>query len=146
TAWTQELQSADPAPAAEHADDALFTREDQLETLTKVLEEQNRQWTDLTTVKPLDAPQSEDEIDPWRIDAELKCLLEKRTRWDEVFGHVAMVFKKSRAREPLGFASFGHYCEERLGMAERTVMQRNALEHSLHRIPLLRRAPRENRM
>src|SRR5205807_5215537 len=78
--------------------------------------------------------------------AELKCLLEKRTRWDEVFGHVAMVFKKSRPWEPLGFASFGHYCEERLGMAERTVMQRIALEHGLHRIPLLRRALREKRI
>jgi len=32
---------------------------------------------------------------------------EKRTRWDEVFGHVAMLFKRSRAWEPLGFASFG---------------------------------------
>jgi hypothetical protein len=86
------------------------------------------------------------EIDPWRIDAELKQLVAKRTGWDEVFGHVAMLFKRSRAWEPLGFASFGHYCEERLGMAERTVAQRVALEHSLYRIPLLRRALREKRI
>src|SRR5438309_12018939 len=54
-----------------------------------------------------------------------------------------MLFKTSRAWEPLGFTSFGHYCEERLGMAERTVAQRIALERSLYRIPLLRRALRE---
>src|SRR5947207_1901285 len=59
---------------------------------------------------------------------------------------VAMLFKTSHAWEPLGFASFGHYCEERLGMAERTVMQRIALEHSLDRIPPLRRALREKRI
>jgi len=63
-----------------------------------------------------------------------------------VFGHVAMLFKQSRAWEPLGFASFGHYCEEGLGMAERTVAQRIALERSLYRIPLLRRALREKRI
>ena len=63
-----------------------------------------------------------------------------------MFGHVAMLFKQSRAWEPLGFASFGHYCEERLGMAERTVAQRVALERSLYRIPLLRRALRDKRI
>jgi len=72
--------------------------------------------------------------------------LEKRARWDEVFGHVAALFKQSRAWEPLGFASFRHYCEEGLGMAERTVAQRIALERSLYRIPVLRRALREKRI
>src|SRR5438132_6903795 len=38
------------------------------------------------------------------------------------------------------------YCEERLGMAERTVAQRVALERSLYRIPLLRQALREKRI
>src|SRR5438445_8483843 len=145
-AWAQEFQSAHPAPADEHADDVHFTPEDDLETLKKLLEEQNRQWADLTVVQPLKAPESCEKIDPWRIDAELKGHLEKRRRWDEVFGHVATIFKRSRTWEPLGFASFGHYCQERLGMAERTVMQRIALEHSLRRIPLLRRALREKRI
>jgi len=145
-AWAQEFQSAHPAPPDEHADDVHFTPEDDLETLKKLLEEQNRQWADLTAVNPLRAPHSEEKVDPWRIDAELKGHLEKRRRWDEVFGHVATIFKRSRAWDPLGFASFGHYCEERLGMGERAVMQRIALEHSLRRIPLLRRALREKRI
>jgi len=111
-----------------------------------LLEQESRQWAGLAAVEPLKAEQFGGEIDPWRIDAELKRLVEKRTRWDEVFGHVAMLFKRSRAWEPLGFASLGHYCEERLGMAERTVAQRVALELSLYRIPLLRRALREKRI
>jgi hypothetical protein len=32
-------------------------------------------------------------------------------------------FKRARAWEILNFASFGQYCEERLGMAKRTVAQ-----------------------
>jgi len=142
-AWAAEYLSTHPAPADECADDVLFMSEDDLESLKKVLEQENRHWADLAMVDPLKAEEFSGEIDPWRIDAELKGLVEKRAHWDEVFGHVAMLFKTSRAWEPLGFTSFGHYCEERLGMAERTVAQRIALERSLYRIPLLRRALRE---
>jgi hypothetical protein len=144
--WAQEYLGAHPAPADEHADDVLFAPEDDLEPLKEWLEQENRQWAGLAAVEPVEAPQFGGEIDPWRIDAELKRLVEMRTRWDEVFGHVAMLFKRSRAWEPLGFAGFGHYCEERLGMAERTVAQRVALERSLYRIPLLRWALREKRI
>jgi hypothetical protein len=145
-AWAEEHLSSHPAPANEHADDVLFTSEDDIESLKERLEQENRKWADLAAVNPLKAPQSSGEIDPWRIHAELKGHLEKRARWDEVFGHVAMLFKQSRAWEPLGFANFGHYCEERLGMSERTVAQRIALERSLCRMPQLRRALREKRI
>ncbi len=145
-AWAEEHLSTHPAPADERADDVLFTPEDDLEPLKKLLEEENRQWADLAAVEPVKAEEFSGEIDPWRIHAELKQLVEKRARWDAVFGHVAMLFKQSRAWTPLGFASFGHYCEEGLGMAERTVAQRVALERSLYRIPLLRRALREKRI
>jgi len=145
-AWGEEYLGSHPSPADEHADDVLFAPDDELQSLKELLEEESRQWAGLATVEPLEAQQFSGEIDPWRIDAELKGLVAKRARWDEVFGHVAMVFKSSRAWEPLGFASFGHYCEERLGMAERTVAQRVALERSLDRIPLLRRALRAKRI
>ena len=145
-AWGEEYLGSHPVPADEHADDVLFASENDFESLKEHLEQENRQWAGLAAVDPLKAQQFSGEIDPWRIDAELKGLVEKRTRWDEVFGHVAMVFKSSRAWEPLGFASFGHYCEERLGMGERTVAQRVALERSFYRIPLLRRALREKRI
>ena len=146
SAWGAEYLSSHPAPADDHADDVLFASENDLEALKERLEQENRQWADLAAVDPVRGEEFSGEIDPWRIDAELKQLVAKRTGWDEVFGHVAMLFKSSRAWDPLGFACFGHYCEERLGMAERTVAQRIALEHSLYRIPLLRRALREKRI
>src|SRR5438270_8706559 len=145
-AWAEELLSTHAAPSDDHADDVLFASEDDFEALKERLEQENRRWAGLVAVDPVKAEQFSGEIDPWRIDAELKGLVERRAHWDEVFGHVAMLFKRSRAWEPLGFASFGHYCEERLGMAERTVAQRIALERSLYRIPLLRRALREKRI
>ena len=82
------------------------------------------------------------EIDPWRIDAELKGLMAMRNRWDDDFGPVALLLKHCRAWETLRFASFRQYCEERLGMAPRTVCQRVALERSLLRIPLQTVTPR----
>jgi len=114
--------------------------------LTGTAGAENGQWADLAVVDPVRAEQFSGEIDPWRIDAELKQLQEKRSHWDEAFGHVAMLFKGSRAWEPLGFASFGQYFEEGLGMAERTVAQRVALERSLYRIPLLREGLRQKRI
>src|SRR5262249_47490939 len=44
------------------------------------------------------------------------------------------------------FASFGQYCSERLGMAERTVEQRIALERRLEVLPGLRQAMRDGRV
>ena len=69
-----------------------------------------------------------------------------KDRWGEVFGHIAMVFRGIRGWEYLGFASFAHYCEERLGMGVRTVAQRIALERKLHELPQLRVAMRERRI
>ncbi|HTO96419.1 MAG TPA: HNH endonuclease signature motif containing protein [Myxococcales bacterium] len=103
-------------------------------------------WADLVAVDPLQAVEFSGEIDPFRIDAELKNLTAMRNRWDEVFGHVALIFKRCGAWDPLDFASFAHYCEERLGMARRTVMQRVALERFLLRMPLLRQALRDGQV
>ena len=94
----------------------------------------------------MEAPEFSGETDPWRIDAELKGLMAMRNRWDDAFGHVALLLKQCRGWETLRFASFRQYCEERLGMAPRTVGQRVALERSLLRIPLLRQALREDRI
>src|SRR5207248_6172780 len=77
---------------------------------------------------------------------EQKGLVEKRRCANVVIRHVVMLCRRSGEWEPLGIASFGYYCEEGLGMAERTVAQRVALERSLYRIPLLRRALGEKRI
>ncbi len=70
----------------------LFASEEDLEAAKERLEQESRQWAGLAAVDPLEAQQFSGEIDPWRIDAELKGLVERRSRWDEVFGHVAMLF------------------------------------------------------
>jgi len=151
-AWGQEYYGAHPVPPDDDPDhgmdDASFRKkcEDEMESLKDRLEQETRMWADLVAVDPLQAPEFSGEIDPWRIDAELKRFMQMRDRWDDVFGHIAMLFKSCRAWEPLGFVDFAHYCEERLGMARRTVTQRVALERALCRIPLLRQALREKRI
>ena len=151
-AWGQEYYGAHAIPPEEGAGEGMneleFRKrcEDEMETLKERLEQESRLWADLVAVDPLQAVEFSGEIDPWRIDAELKRLMEMRNRWDEVFGHIAMLFKQCGGWEPLEFADFGQYCEERLGMARRTVLQRVALERALLRIPLLRQALREKRI
>jgi HNH endonuclease len=145
-AWCQEYMSAREASEDDHVDDLLFTPEDDLETLKEQLETMHAQWADLATAAPIPAPAESGEIDPWRLDQELKGHSEKRRRWDDVFGQLVMLFQSIRGWEHLGFASFGHYCEEELGMGERTAAQRAALERSLERNPPLRKALAEKRI
>ena len=54
--------------------------------------------------------------------------------------------RTGRGARRLGFASFEHYCDERLGMSVRTVQQRVALERRLLELPPLREAMREGRI
>lgn len=143
--WGEEFLGSHPEPGDDQMDDLLFAK-DELEPLKEWLERQNREWGDLASAAPVQAPEFGHETDPWRIDRKLKRFTRMREGWDEALGHLALLVKSSRAWEALGFASFGHYCEERLGMSERTVSQRVSLERSLQRIPLLRQAVRENRI
>src|SRR5207237_4546421 len=76
-AWAEERLSTHTAPADEHADDVLFASEDEFESLKERLEQENRQWSGLEAVEPVEASQFSGETDPWRIDAELKRLVEK---------------------------------------------------------------------
>src|SRR6185295_12068222 len=145
-AWAQEYYGAHPVPAEEEGCDDLALEqrfESETDSLKERLERESRLWAHLVEVDPLEAIEFSGEIDPWRIDAELKRFIEMRNRWDEVFGFVASLFNRCHAWEPLEFVDFGQYCEERLGMSRRTVLQRVALERALVRIPLLRQALRE---
>jgi hypothetical protein len=81
-----------------------------------------------------------------RFDLSSAARPARRRIRDEVFGFVAAIFKHHGPWEQLEFADFAQYCEERLGMARRTVLQRVALERGLRRIPLLRQALREKRI
>ncbi len=110
------------------------------------LEAEMRGWAFLDAVDPVAAPAPEDTDDPWRLDEELRRLAGMRDRWDEVLGHLALLIRMLGLWRDMGFASFGQYAAERLGMASRTVEQRVALERRLHALPGLREAMRAGRL
>lgn len=116
-----------------------------LEDLKSDLEEATRQWEFLDRGAPVVAPVPSVPMidDAVALDAELRRLAALRVQWDELFGHLAMLFKMMGLCRVAGFASFDHYCEERLGLAPRTVKQRIALERRLYALPKLRHALRE---
>ena len=124
------------APAAEFA-----------RPMEEWLEKQAAQWAFLAQPDPVPAPGPVcDEADVRQIHRDLCMLFDRRQRWDEVLGHLAMLFLKVDGWRRLGFASFEHYCEERLGMSVRAVEQRAALERRLYELPALRRAMTERRV
>jgi hypothetical protein len=129
------------------AEAALSPGEGSEEPLREFLEEQYEQWASLGRPAPVAAPEGvSGPADVRALCEQLLRLARMRDSWNEVFGHVAMVVCAIRGWEYLGFASFAHYCEERLGMGERTVAQRVALERKLYELPTLREAMREGRI
>ena len=142
----QEYLASHPAPdPADEDEPYLLTRED-LGPLQEWLEKESKLWANLAAAPPVEAPAESFEFDPRHLDRQLRQHVALRDRWEESFGHLAMIQRAIRGWEALGLASFPHYCEERLGMAPRTVMQRASLERRLHDVPLLRLALREKRI
>ena len=74
------------------------------------------------------------------IHARLKELAGRRAAWDAVLGFCAYMVRRSGLWRVAGFASFDHYCKERLGLSARAVEQRAALERRLWEVPALRAA------
>ena len=70
----------------------------------------------------------------------------ERRHWDEESGRLAAVFRNLGLWREGKSASFGHCCSERLGMSERAVEQRIALERRLLVLPELRRAMQAGRV
>jgi len=143
-AMCQEYYGAYGQPEDERAADALapLPTEAEIEPVKEWLEEQAQQWRFLSQPNPITAPWTDPDAqrDPWLRHDELRRRMSMRTGWDQVFGHMAMLFKKVKGWYFLGFASFEHYCEERLGMSLRAVQQRVRLEQRLYRLPSLRQA------
>ncbi len=84
--------------------------------------------------------------DPLATDARLRELAAMRDRWDVLLGHLGMLMKTVGLWRDAGFASFGHYCEERLGIAARTLEQRAVLAQRSYDLPGLREAMSEGRL
>jgi hypothetical protein len=113
-----------------------------LEALKAQLERETERWSLLPDVEPFFTVEAglEEESAPQRIDSRLKELASMRRSWDRQVGHLGLIIKRSRVWSVLGFASFSHYCSERLGLGVRTVEQRAALEQRLWEVPALRQA------
>src|SRR5205085_7354893 len=121
---------------------------EELESLKEWLENESAQWAFLDRPEPIEAPllHPDSEHDLHLLDAELRRLADLRERWDEAFGHLAMLIRAVDGPRRLGFASFEHYCVERLGMGIRSVAERAALERKLYEVPQLREAMRAKKM
>lgn len=124
-----------------------------LEAVKEGLEYEMRRWDWLEEINPgtpapAPASRAADRVllDPYELDAELRELAAMRARWDELIGHLAMLLRMVGLWRDMGFASFSHYCAERLGMGVRAVEQRVALERRLYDLPALRTAMREGRV
>ncbi len=122
----------------------------ELEELEAALEAETGRWERLLWPEPVAAPEGVNDggvaIDVAAIDARIRELSAMRDRWDDLVGHLGLLVQAFGLWRHLGFASFGHYSAERLGMAERTVAQRVWLERRLHELPGLREAMRQGRV
>jgi hypothetical protein len=148
---------AEDAEAVEHSAVA-----DWLEGAKAALEEEMNRWDFLEPVPSVAAPvwpgqggrdaagdrpdADPHATDPLLLDARLRELAGMRGRWDVLLGHLAMLMKTVGLWRDAGFASFGHYCEERLGMAARTVEQRVWLAKRSYDLPGLREAMTDGRL
>ena len=117
---------------------------EELDSIKEWLEKESAQWAFLDRPEPVEAPDLDPGAvrDPHLLDAELCRLAALRERWDEVFGHLAMLIRATDGWRRLGFASFEHYCSERVGMGVRAIAERAALERRLYEVPRLREAMR----
>ena len=117
-----------------------------LEAAKESLEEETGRWEALLALDPVVAPRAGEEASPLALVEELQRLAGMRRRWDELLGHLGLVMRFFGLWRELGFATFDHYCEERLWMAPRAVEQRVWLERKLYHLPGLREALRSGRL
>jgi hypothetical protein len=120
-----------------------------LEAARAGVEEETERWAFLEQVDPVAATAATGfggETDPRQLDLALRQAADARERWDELLGHLALLVKWIGLWRDMGFADFGQYCAERLGMAERTVSERAWLARRLYSLPALRDALRERRL
>lgn len=148
----QEFLSSHPEPLepdgrVQGADEAEEdwpgdARSEWLAAAMEALEAETDRWSYLEVLDPVAAPPSPDDDAPTPpvLDARLGELAAQRDRWDALVGHLGLLMMSLRLWREAGFASFSHYCAERLGMSGRAVEQRAALERRLYELPALREA------
>lgn len=110
-----------------------------------VLEDETERWAALRQLGQVPAPDVRFcETDTAQdIDAVLRQLARARAEWDDVLGYCAAAIRKGKAYQLLGFASFRHYCDERLGLSARAVEERARTEERRWVSPALQDAHRQ---
>ena len=145
-AWGQEYIGGHPVEAGDDdrpvGKDCIAPRPESLERREAQLEVETQCWANLPGVPEPSVPEGvfDETASAEQVDAEVRRLFAMRSSWDDLFGHAALSVKESGIWRFLGFATFGHYCEERLGLSERALEQRVALERRLWDVPALREA------
>jgi hypothetical protein len=148
----QEYLAAHPLDPDDEEDESSLGHpvDGWLEAAKAGLEAETRQWEFLPVPAAVAAPDAgldrDCAPDPWRLDLELRRLAAMRERWDELVGHAAMLVQATGLWRDMCFASFRHFCEERLGMSARAVEQRAWLARMLYSLPSLREALRSGRL
>jgi hypothetical protein len=114
---------------------------DRVERLKAELEVETERWCYLAQVPDVRRPGAGYDFEAMRsaaeIDRALRDLAVRRAGWDEHVGYCAHVVKQSRLWQVAGFASFEHYCSERLGLSARAVEQRAAVERRIWEVQAL---------
>ena len=87
-------------------------------------------------------PADEGPFDPEAELAALQALVQGRAGLNERYRRATLLVQETRAHGWLGFARFGPWCTERLGVSPRTVRSHLALERELRDLPALRQAVR----
>ncbi len=145
-AWGQEYVGGHPVDADDEdrpaGKECHPPRTEALERRKAQLEVETQCWYILRKVPESSVPEGafDETASAEQVDAELRRLSAMRSSWDDLLGHAARSIQASGIWRFLGFASFAHYCEERLGLSERAVEQRTALERRLWEMPILREA------
>lgn len=111
----------------------------------EALEAETERWTALPEVGALTAPEARFDrmATAHEVDVKLRELAAQRSEWDDLVGYCAHAVRKSQLYRLLGFASFRHYCDERLGVSARSIEQRAAVEERRWASPALTEARRQ---
>lgn len=110
-----------------------------------ILEGETERWSMLPTAPALRFPEFRFELTASAedIDRTLREVARLWRGWDGMVGHYANAIRRSGAHRLLGYASFRHFCEERLGLPARTVETRAKLEDQIWRSRALQEGRRQ---
>jgi len=124
---------------------AFRLESDRLERRKAELELETDRWSFLPRAPTVPVPGTgsvgfDEMTSALEIDRALRELAAQRSAWDRLLGYAAHVVRRSGLWHVAGFASFEHYCSERLGLSPRAVEQRAAVEKRIWQVPALRAA------